>query len=357
MTAFVAYAKVGDRRYREDLGLDFEQFAPGQRFRHRPGITVSQQDNKDAALDTLNAAMLHYDAAYAARTEWGRNLFVSTLTLALVTGMTSKTFGKRARGLGFDSIVMTRPVYGGDTLYAESEITATEYAADAPGAGPDQGIIRVATTGLNERGESVCALSSALLVWRTGRDPLASGGAGRTAVAAEARFASHRRADDGAWIEQVGLDWEDLEPGETFEHRPGKTLTIDESVRHTLRSLEQTPGLTDHHANRQLHGGRLALADTYVLGALTALTTKSLGRVVANLEWTDVRFATPAFDGDTLYAETTILDKRPSRGRPSQGIVRVATRGVTQDRALVCSYARTLLVYRRGQGPYADAGY
>ena len=44
MTAFVAYAKVGDRRYREELGLDFEQFAPGQRFRHRPGITVSQQE-------------------------------------------------------------------------------------------------------------------------------------------------------------------------------------------------------------------------------------------------------------------------------------------------------------------------
>lgn len=353
MTAFVAYAKVGDRRYREDLGLDFEQFAPGQRFRHRPGVTVSQQDNKDAALDTLNAAMVHYDAAYAARTEWGRNLFVSTLTLALVTGMTSKTFGKRARGLGFDSIAMTRPVYGGDTLYAESEITTTEYAPDAPGAG----IVRVTTTGLNERAESVCALSGALLVWRAGRDPLEPGDAGRRAVAGEARFASHRRAADGAWIEQVGLDWDDLEPGETFEHRPGKTLTIDESVRHTLRSLEQTAGLTDHQANRRLHGGRLAVAETYVLGALTALTTKTLGRVVANLEWTDVRFAAPAFDGDTLYAETTILDKRPSRGRPSQGIVRVATRGVTQDRTLVCSYERTLLVYRRGQGPYAEAGY
>ena len=353
MTAFVGYAKVGERRYREDLGLDFEQFAPGQRFRHRPGLTVSQQDNKDAALDSLNAAMLHYDAAYAARTEWGRNLFVSTLTLALVTGMTSKTFGKRARGLGFDSIAMTRPVYGGDTLYAETEIMATEYAADAPGAG----VVRVTTTGLNERGESVCALNGAMLVWRAGRDPLAQGGAGRTALASEARFASHRRADDGAWIEQVGLEWEDLEPGETFEHRPGKTLTIEESVRHVLRSLDQAPGLTDLHANRRLHGGRLALAETYVLGALTALTTKTLGRVVANLEWTDVRFAAPAFDGDTLYAETTILDKRPSRGRPSQGIVRVATRGVTQDRVLVCSYERALLVYRRGQGPYAEAGY
>lgn len=353
MTPFVGYAKVGERRYREDFGLDFEEFAPGQRFRHRPGLTVSQQYNKDAALDSLNAAMLHYDAAYAARTEWGRNLFVSTLTLALVTGMTSKTFGRRARVLGFDSIAMTRPVYGGDTLYAESEVTGTEYAPDAPGAG----IVRLTTTGLNDRGESVCALAGAVLVWRAGRDPLAPPGGGRAALAGETRFASHRRADDGAWIEQVGLDWEDLEPGETFDHRPGKTLTIEESVRHVLRSLEHAPALTDYHANRRLHNGRLALSETYVLGALTALTTRTLGRVVANLEWTQVRFAAPAFDGDTLYAETTILDKRPSRGRPSQGIVRVATRGLTQDHTLVCSYTRTLLVYRRGQGPYAEAGY
>ena len=65
----------------------------------------------------------------------------------------------------------------------------------------------------------------------------------------------------------------------------------------------------------------------------------------------------PVYGGDTLYAETTILDTRPSRGRPSQRFVRVATRGLTPEGALVCSYARTLLVYRRDQGPYAEAGY
>jgi itaconyl-CoA hydratase len=278
---------------------------------------------------------------------------VSTATLALVTGMTSKTFGKRARVLGFDSIALTRPVYGGDTLYAETEITATGDAPDDPGAG----VVRATTTGLNERGEPVCSLRGAMLVWRAGRDPLGPAGAGRVAPADEARFASHHQAPDGAWIERVGLAWEDLEPGETFEHRPGKTLAIEESARHALRSLEQAPRLTDLHANRRLHGGRLAVGETYVLGALTALTTKTLGRVVANLEWTAVRFVEPAWDGDTLYAETTIVDKRESRGRPDQGIVRVATRGLTQEGALVCDFERTLLVYRRGLGPYPDAGY
>ena len=79
--SFYAYASVGDRRYQERFGLDFEDFRPGQVFRHRPGVTLSQQDNVDEALDTMNAAMLHYDANYAAQTAWKRPLMVSTITL------------------------------------------------------------------------------------------------------------------------------------------------------------------------------------------------------------------------------------------------------------------------------------
>src|SRR4051812_17022513 len=67
---FSAYDRIGERRYRQRIGLDFEDFTPGQRFRHRPGITLSQQDNVDEALETLNGAMLHFDAHYAAATAW-----------------------------------------------------------------------------------------------------------------------------------------------------------------------------------------------------------------------------------------------------------------------------------------------
>src|SRR4051794_31157514 len=55
---FSAYHRIGENRYRQRIGLDFEDFAVGQRFRHRPGVTLSQQDNADEALDTLNGAML-----------------------------------------------------------------------------------------------------------------------------------------------------------------------------------------------------------------------------------------------------------------------------------------------------------
>jgi len=65
---FSAYHRQPDGRIRERFGLSWEDFAPGQRFRHRPGVTLTQQDNIDEALDTMNAAMIHYDDHYAGKT-------------------------------------------------------------------------------------------------------------------------------------------------------------------------------------------------------------------------------------------------------------------------------------------------
>lgn len=169
MSAFLAYRTVGEGRYREDFGLDFEQFEAGQRFKHRPGLTLSQQDNRDEALDTLNQAMLHFDAVYAGATEWKRPLVVSTLTLQALIGMTSKTFAKKARIVGFDDVAMRHPVFGGDTLYAESEVLAT---ADDPEQ-PDLGRVTVRTEGVNQAGAVVCTAIYTALVYRAGRSPLA----------------------------------------------------------------------------------------------------------------------------------------------------------------------------------------
>ena len=122
MPEFTAYVFLGEKRYRERFGLDFEQFAAGQKFQHRPGLTLSQQDSRDECLDTLNQQMLHFDERFAAHTEWKKCLVDSTLTTKVVMGMTWKTFAKRTKLLGFDEITLTKPLFGGDTLYAESEI-------------------------------------------------------------------------------------------------------------------------------------------------------------------------------------------------------------------------------------------
>jgi itaconyl-CoA hydratase len=81
VSGFFGYVRLRPGRYRERHGLAFEEFAPGQVFAHRPGADFTQQDNGEEALDTLNNAQLHYDARYAAATEWQRPLGVSTLTL------------------------------------------------------------------------------------------------------------------------------------------------------------------------------------------------------------------------------------------------------------------------------------
>ncbi|MBI2497092.1 MAG: hypothetical protein HYV75_03945 [Opitutae bacterium] len=109
MPEFTAYVPTGEKRWRERFGLDFEQFAAGQKFQHRPGLTLSQQDSRDECLDTLNQQMLHFDAQFAGHTEWKQCLMDSTLTTKVVIGMTWKTFAKRTRLLSFDEITLTNP--------------------------------------------------------------------------------------------------------------------------------------------------------------------------------------------------------------------------------------------------------
>jgi itaconyl-CoA hydratase len=145
--------------------------------------------------------------------------------------------------------------------------------------------------------------------------------------------------------------------GEVYEHRPGKTFTAEEGMRHALQYLEQSPRLTDLHFNRALNGERVLINEAYVVGAVSALTTKTFDKVLANLAWTNVVLPRPVYGGDTVYAQSTILDKRESHSRPEQGILHVLTEVSNQDEELVCRFERTFLVYRKGFGPYDEAGY
>jgi len=165
-SGFTAYVKIAEQRYRERFGLDFEQFAVGQRFKHRPGLTLSQQDSRDECLDTLNQQMLHFDEQFASHGEWKRCLMDSTLTTKVVLGMTWKTFAKRVQLLGFDEITLTKPMFGGDTVYAESEILEKADHAETPHAGR----LKVRTIGLNQRGEQVAVLVWEALISRAGHD-------------------------------------------------------------------------------------------------------------------------------------------------------------------------------------------
>ena len=176
--AFSAYVKIGENRYRERYGLDFEDFEVGQVFQHRPGITISQQDNVEETLDTLNQAMLHFDAHYASQTEWKKPLGVSTLTLQRLMGLTWKTFNKKMRIRSWAEIKMTAPVFGGDTLYAESEIKEKADAAGNTNAANNAncGRLTVVTRGMNQDGKAVCAMEYDVLVYKRGSVPFEKAG-------------------------------------------------------------------------------------------------------------------------------------------------------------------------------------
>jgi itaconyl-CoA hydratase len=340
-----AYDRLGEHCYRKRTGLDLEEFSPGQRFRHRPGVTLSQQDNADEALETLNAAMLHYDAQYAAGTAWGRPLMVSTLVLQRIIGMSAKTYGNRRAILGFGEIALTAPVFGGDTLYAESEVLDCARGTDAA-----CGIITARLRAVRPDGSEVGSF--------TCRFAILGRAAGSAPTAEQPRFAAYHPADDGALVEQTGLFFEDLAPGETFQHAPRRSFAPSAALAHATRALELTPRYHDLDWAARHNDGRLVVSETFVIAQATAATTRTFGRVVANLGWYDIELPHPVHAGDTIEAESTILETRASRSRPGEGIVSVATRARNQAGDTVLTYRRNLLVYRRGaDSPYARTGY
>ncbi|MEZ5652016.1 MAG: MaoC family dehydratase [Burkholderiaceae bacterium] len=135
---------VGPNRFRESWGRCLEDFEPGQIFEHRPGRTITEADNIQFSLLTMNMHPLHCDAAYAARTEFGKPLVNSALTLAIVVGMTVSDISARAiANLGWREIELSSPVFPGDTIYARSEVLDVRASRSRPG----QGIVTTRTEG------------------------------------------------------------------------------------------------------------------------------------------------------------------------------------------------------------------
>ena len=163
-----AYKTIGGRRYRETSGLSYEDFEPGDTFEHRPGRTVLDVDNTYFTLLTLNVQPVHFDAAYASKTEWKKMLVDSTFTLTLLTGMSVRTVSaKVVANLGWDKVKATHPVFAGDTLYAETQILSKRESKSRP----TQGIVTVATRGINQDGKEVMSCERTLLIYKRGHSP------------------------------------------------------------------------------------------------------------------------------------------------------------------------------------------
>ena len=162
----VAEAKqVGEGRYRESYGRYFEDFEVGHVYEHRPGRTISEADNSWFTLLTMNQHPLHFDMAYAEKSEFGKPLVNSCLTLAIVTGMSVSDLSQKAIGnLGWDKVRLAAPVFNGDTIYAESEVLAMRESKSRP----TQGIVTVKTIGKKADGTEFMSFERSMLIPKRG---------------------------------------------------------------------------------------------------------------------------------------------------------------------------------------------
>ena len=153
--------QTGKRRIPTPTGRYLEDFQVGDVYVHRPGRTITDSDNINFSLMTMNQHPLHCDAAYAAKSEFGRPLVNSGLTLAIVVGMTVNDVSLRAiANLGWKDINLTAPVFPGDTLYAESEVLEKRVSKSRS----TQGIVTVRTSAFNQNGTAVMDFVRSALV-------------------------------------------------------------------------------------------------------------------------------------------------------------------------------------------------
>ena len=149
-----------------------------------------------------------------------------------------------------------------------------------------------------------------------------------------------------------GRYFEDFEVGDIYPHPLGRTLTQNDNISFTLMTQNTAPLHFDQHYAAQTEFKRPLINSCLTLALVTGQSVTDVSQnVFANLGWDEVRLPNPVFEGDTLYSRSEVLEMRESRSRPDVGVVTVRTEGHNQNGALVISFRRTLLVYRRGKKP------
>jgi len=149
------------------VGRYYEDFAVGDIYKHWPGRTICEADNTWFTLLTMNTHPVHFDVNYAEGQMFGKPLVNSTLTLAIVAGMSVWDTSQNAvANLGWEEIKLPKPVFVGDTIYAESEILSKRESKSHPEAG----IVSLRTTGFNQDKEVVITYTRTIMAKRRGYD-------------------------------------------------------------------------------------------------------------------------------------------------------------------------------------------
>jgi acyl dehydratase len=148
-------------------GRYFEDFNVGDVYRCRLGRTLTETDNTWFTLLTSNTNQIHFNSDYARRTEFGKCLINSTLTLAIVTGMGVADVSENGVALGWDEVKLPNPLFAGDTLYSESQVLEKRESR----SNPKRGVVKVRTRGIQQEGKVVIDYVRSVLVWKKAHAP------------------------------------------------------------------------------------------------------------------------------------------------------------------------------------------
>lgn len=167
-----------------------------------------------------------------------------------------------------------------------------------------------------------------------------------------------RQVGEQTYRERFGRYYEDFQVGDVYEHRPGRTITQYDNISFTLLTMNTHPMHFDEEYAKHSEFGRCIVCSPLTVALMVGMSVTDVSqKAIANLGWREIRLPHPVFPGDTLYAESEVLEARESRSRPEAGLVTVRTTGRNQDGTVVCTFERTILVAKRGYSVEDRIGY
>jgi len=158
-----------------------------------------------------------------------------------------------------------------------------------------------------------------------------------------------KQVGERTFRETFGRYYEDFKVGDIYQHRPGRTITQYDNISFTLLTMNTHPMHFDEEYAKHSEFGRCIVCSPLTVALMVGMSVTDVSqKAIANLGWTDIKLTHPVFAGDTLYAESEVLDKRESKSRPTAGLVTVKTIGLNQDKVKVAEFNRTMLIMKRG---------
>ena len=165
----------------------------------------------------------------------------------------------------------------------------------------------------------------------------------------------------GAENQRAPKEWrgrflEDFEVGDTYRSRLGRTITETDNVWFSCLTLNTNQMHFNTPYAERTRFGRPLVNSTFTLALVMGLTVPDTSEnAAANLEWAEIKLPKPVYAGDTLWAETEVLEVRESQTNADVGIVAVRSRGINQRREVVIEFRRTFMAYRRAAAQAAPA--